>query len=301
MTLQAEARTALSRRGAHVALASVVVVWAGAFAAIKHLLDAGVAAPEIAFGRCILAAPGFVIALRHSGGLPGISRRDLIRIVVAGVLLITVYHVALNEGELRTTSGTAAVIVGTAPGMTLAFALFLGLEVFSARRAAGLAIAFAGVVVVVTLGAGQSVSLDNAKGPLLVLLAPISFAAYNVMAKPLIARHSPIAVSSAATLAGTVALLPFIRGSWVGDARHISAFDWLLVVYLGLVCTLFAYIAWTLALNHLDASRAVAYLYGVPPLAVVIGAVTLGEQVTTWLAAGTVLVVAGVALAQVRR
>ncbi len=94
---------------------------------------------------------------------------------------------------------------------------------FSGRRAAGLAIAFVGVVVVVTLGAGQSVSLDNAKGPLLVLLAPISFAAYNVMAKPLLTRHSPIAVSSAATLAGTVALLPFIRGSWVGDARaHVG-------------------------------------------------------------------------------
>ena len=301
MTLQGGAQAALSRRGAHLVLASVVVAWAGAFAAIKHLLDAGVAAPEIALGRCALAAPGFIIALRYSGGLPGITRRDMVRIIVAGVLLITVYHVALNEGELRTTSGTAAVIVGTAPGMTLGLALLLGLEVFSGRRAAGLAIAFVGVVVVVTLGAGQSVSLDNAKGPLLVLLAPISFAAYNVMAKPLLARHSPIAVSSAATLAGTVALLPFIRGSWVGDARHMSAFDWLLVVYLGLICTLFAYIAWTLALDHLDASRAVAYLYGVPPLAVVIGALTLGEEVTAWLAAGAALVIAGVALAQVRR
>ena len=301
MTVQNRARLTLSRRGAHLVLASVVVAWAGAFAAIKHLLDAGVAAPEIALGRCALAAPGFLIALRQSGGLPGIGRRDLIRVVVAGVLLITVYHVALNEGELRTTSGTAAVIVGTAPGMTLAFALLLGLEVFSSQRAAGLLIAFVGVVVVVTLGAGQHVSVDNAKGPLLVLLAPISFAAYNVMAKPLIARHSPIAVSSAATLAGTVALLPFIRSSWVGDAQRMSAWDWVLIVYLGLICTLFAYIAWTLALNHLDASRAVAYLYGVPPLAVVIGAVTLGEDVTAWLAAGAALVIAGVALTQVHR
>jgi drug/metabolite transporter (DMT)-like permease len=151
------------------------------------------------------------------------------------------------------------------------------------------------------LGAGQHVSLNNAKGPLLVLLAPIAFAAYNVMAKPLIARHSPIAVSSAATLAGTVALLPFIRGSWVGDAQRMSALDWVLILYLGLICTLFAYIAWTLALNHLDASRTVAYLYGVPPLAVAIGAVALGEQVTAWLAAGAALVITGVALAQVRR
>ena len=61
MTLQGGARAALSRRGAHLVLASVVVAWAGAFAAIKHLLDAGVAAPEIALGRCALAAPGFIM------------------------------------------------------------------------------------------------------------------------------------------------------------------------------------------------------------------------------------------------
>jgi drug/metabolite transporter (DMT)-like permease len=39
----------------------------------------------------------------------------------------------------------------------------------------------------------------------------------------------------------------------------------------------------------------------VPPLAVVIGALTLGESVTPWLALGTLLVVGGVAVAQVQR
>jgi drug/metabolite transporter (DMT)-like permease len=39
----------------------------------------------------------------------------------------------------------------------------------------------------------------------------------------------------------------------------------------------------------------------VPVLAVVIGALTLGESVTVWLALGAALVVVGVAVAQVRR
>jgi drug/metabolite transporter (DMT)-like permease len=282
-------------------LASVVVLWAGAFAAIKHLLETGLSGPEIAAGRYILAAPGFGVALRASGGLPGIARRDLIRIALAGVLTVTVYHLALNAGEVHTTAGTAAVMIGTAPAITLALAVGLGLERFSGWRAAGLALAFAGVVVVITLGSGQRVSLDATAGPLLVLVSAFSFAAYNVLVKPLVGRLGTIPVSSAASLLGTLPLLAAVRPGTLDDMRNMSAADAVLMLYLGLACTLFAYIAWAIALGRLDASRTVAYLYGVPPLAVLIGAVALGEHVTGWLVVGGALVIGGVALAQVRR
>ena len=70
-------------------------------------------------------------------------------------------------------------------------------------------------------------------------------------------------------------LLALLRQSSFGDARAMGTLDWALILYLGLICTLAAYMLWTMALSHLDASRAVAYLYGVPALAVVIGAITL--------------------------
>jgi drug/metabolite transporter (DMT)-like permease len=282
-------------------LASVVVLWAGAFAAIKHLLEAGLSGPEIAAGRYLLAAPGFGVALRASGGLPGIGRRDLIRIATAGVLTVSVYHLALNGGEVHTTAGTAAVVIGTAPAITLALAVLIGLERFSRWRAAGLAIAFTGVLVVVTLGSGQHVSLGTVTGPLLVLVSAASFALYNVLVKPLVGRLGTIPVSSAASLLGMVPLLVVLRPGSLDDVRGLDRLDIALLLYLGLACTLFAYIAWTVALGRLDASRTVAYLYGVPPLAVLIGAVTLDERVTGWLLLGGALVIGGVALAQVRR
>jgi drug/metabolite transporter (DMT)-like permease len=225
----------------------------------------------------------------------------LARIAVAGLLVVAGYHLSLNIGEEHTSSGTAAVMVGTAPGMTLGLAIVLGLERFSAWRATGLGLAFAGVVVVITLGAGQSVSLDNAEGPLLVLLAPASFALYNVIVKPVVGRVDARAASSAANLFGTLALLPLLRASSIDHARGLGARDWTLLLYLGLICTLYAYNAWGSALKMLDASRAVGYLYGVPVLGVVIGALALDEGVTVWLVLGAALVVSGVAIAQVRR
>ncbi len=283
---------------AHIILALIVVAWGGAFAAIKHLLGAGMTGPEVALARYLVAAPGFAIALWATGGLPGIGRRGLLRIAVCGLLVVTTYHVALNEGERFTTSGTGAVIIGTAPGMTLGLSLALGLERFSPARLAGLAVAFAGVLVVVLLGSGEQLSPSGAKGPLLVLIAPLAFALYNVIAKPLLERHDPIAVSAAASLIGTVGLLPLLSAHPVATARGLGAEEWVLILYLGLACTLAAYIGWTLALRQLDPSRAVAYLYCVPVLGVVTGAVALDEPVTGWLVLGAGLVVAGVAVAQ---
>jgi len=126
-----------------------------------------------------------------------------------GVLVVDVYHLSLNAGERLTTAGTASVVVAAAPGMTLAMALMIGQERFSRRRAAGLALSFAGVIVVILLGSGERISFAHAHGPLLVLAAPISFAAYNVLVKPLLARHGAVAVTAAASLVGTVGLMPF--------------------------------------------------------------------------------------------
>ena len=220
------------------------------------------------------------------------------RLVAAGIFVVTLYHLALNAGERTTTAGTASVVIAAAPAMALTMSLGLGLEAFSRRRAAGLAVAFAGVVVVILLGSGQTVSLDAVRGPLLVLVSASSFAAYNVLVKPLLGRFDAVAISAAASLVGTAALFPFAASGTAGRLGGMSAGDLLLVLYLGLVCTLLGYVLWTVALRSLDPSRAVAYLYGVPVVAVAVGALTLGESVTAWLAVGCVLVVGGVALAQ---
>jgi drug/metabolite transporter (DMT)-like permease len=219
-------------------------------------------------------------------------------VLLAGLSVVTVYHLALNAGERTTTAGTASVVIAAAPAMALTMSLGIGLERFSRRRAAGLAVAFAGVVVVIVLGSGQTVSLHSVRGPLVVLVAAASFAAYNVLVKPLLGRFDAVAVSAAASLAGTVALLPFGIAGTAGRLADLSAGDILLVLYLGLVCTLAGYVLWTVGLRSLDPSRAVAYLYGVPVVAVAVGALTLGESVTAWLALGGLLVVGGVALSQ---
>jgi len=283
---------------AHISLLLVVVVWAGSFSVIKRLLDDGVAAGDIAILRYAIAAPGFAFVLWRARGLPGLTRADAVRVAAAGLLVVVGYHMFLNVGERSTTSGIAALVVALAPGLTMVLAFVLGLDRISTRRVVGLAIAFAGVAIVVALGSGSELSFDSAKGPLVVLGAPVAFALYNVILKPLLGRYDLLALTAATSLVGTVGLIPFVRGSTVDTVVDATAGEAALLAYLGVLATLLGYIFWNAGLKGLGPTRAVTYAYAIPPLAVTFGAIFLDEPVTIWLAVGGALVVGGIALAQ---
>ncbi len=277
-----------------------IVVWASAFSVIKALIDHGIGAEQIALSRYLVAAPGFAFLLWRAGGLPGLDRRDATRLLVAGVVIVAGYHLSLNIGEASTASGIAALIVALSPALTMALAIAFGIERFSLRVAAGLAVAFAGVIVVVGLGSGEEFSLSGLKGPLIVLGAPLSFALYNVLLKPLFARYDLLALTATTSLVGTVALLPIFAGSDLGGIGSVAGRDIALILYLGIFSTLLGYIGWNIGLRAFGPTRAVTATYAIPALAVLFGAVTLEEPVTAWIAVGGLLIVGGVALASLR-
>lgn len=273
-----------------------LVVWASAFSVIKALIDHGIGAEQIALSRYLVAAPGFAFLLWRAGGLPGLDRRDATRLLVAGVVIVAGYHLSLNIGEESTASGVAALIVALSPALTMAFAIAFGIERFSPRVAVGLAVAFAGVVVVVGLGSGEDFSLSGVKGPLIVLGAPLSFALYNVLLKPLFARYDLLALTATTSLVGTVALLPILAASDIDGIGSVAGRDIALILYLGVFSTLLGYIGWNIGLRAFGPTRAVTATYAIPALAVLFGAVTLEEPVTAWIAVGGLLIVGGVAL-----
>ncbi len=286
------------RPRAQAALVGAIVAWASAFAAVKVLLDAGFAGEDVALARYGVALPGFAYLLVRAGGLPGLRLADAARIGLAGVLIVASYHLALNFGTAHTTAGTAALVVALAPALTVLLAAALGYEPLTSRRATGLALAFGGVAVVVTLGSGATISLADAKGPAIVLGAPVSFALYSVLLKPLFARYGAVRLTAASSLAGTVALFPFARPRTFETLAGASAGQVALILFLGLFATLGAYVAWTNALEALGPGRAAVWVNAVPPLAVAFAALTLGETITPWFLAGGALVVGGVVLAQ---
>ena len=232
-------------------------------------------------------------------GLPGLTRADAVRVVAAGLLVVVGYHMFLNVGTRYTTSGIAALVVALAPGLTMLMASRWG-SIASAPAARRRARASRSPA-----SPSSSPSVPGAtcrsrapRDPLIVLGAPLAFALYNVLLKPLLGRYDLLALTAATSLVGSVGFAPFARGSTVDTVVDASAGAAARLLYLGLLATLLGYILWNVGLRGLGPTRAVSYTYAISPLAVAFGAIFLGEPVTLWLALGGALVVGGIAAAQ---
>ena len=106
------------------------------------------------------------------------------------------------------------------------------------------------------------------------------FAVYNVLYKPLLGRFDLPALTAAGGFTGSLLFLPFENTGAVDRFGALDLGSWIALVALGLGATLGGYVTWSIALRGLEPSRAMSYLYCVPPLAVAIGALALDETVT---------------------
>jgi drug/metabolite transporter (DMT)-like permease len=225
------------------------------------------------------------------------TRREWASLVVVGVLWFGLYNVALNAGELRADAGTAAMLIQLAPVLVAVMAAVFLQERATRALGLGLAVAFAGVVLIAT-----STSASTPRdlwGVVLCLVAAAAYAVSLVVQKSLVARISAIQVTAVACVVGTVTCLPFL-GQLASDMAEASAFDIWWVVYLGLFPTAVAFSTYAFALSHMSAGNLSVTTYLVPPITVLMSWVVLSEAPPAMAYAGGALCLLGVAITRRR-
>src|SRR5205823_15133101 len=105
--------------------------------------------------------------------------------------------------------------------------------------------------------------------------------------------YTPVEITTYTLILGTTPLLFSAPGflSNVGSAPLPAT---LLLLYLGTVPIAVAYSTWAWVLARMDASRAASFLYLIPVIATLVGALTLREIPSPLALAGGALVLAGV-------
>lgn len=276
-----------------VAALVTVVLWASAFVAIRHVGHA-VSPGALTLGRLVVGSVVLgLLMLSRRGPLP--KRRSWPRLLATGVLWFGVYNVALNAAERRVDAGTASMLVNVGPVLIAVLAGVVLGEGFPRRLLAGSVVAFAGVVVIgVATSHRQGADLT---GVLLCLVAAVAYSVAVVLEKPLLAELPALQVTWLACTIGAVACLPFAP-ALIRDLGHARADTWLWIGYLGLFPTALAFTTWAYALARTTAGRLGATTYLVPPVAILLSWLLLGETPAGLAFAGGALCVAGVYLSR---
>ncbi|MEY9876894.1 drug/metabolite transporter (DMT)-like permease [Streptacidiphilus sp. MAP12-33] len=280
-------------RLAALAAGVTVVLWASAFVGIRsagHDLSAGpLALLRLAVGTVLLGA--MVLVRREAWP----SRRDLPRIVIVGVLWFGAYNVMLNAAEQRVDAGTASMLVNVSPILIAVIAGIVLREGLPKSLLLGMAVSFAGVLVI-GFGSARHGHTDWL-GAGLCFGSAVAYATATIVQKPALSRVSALQMTFLACAVGMLACLPYAP-QLVHEMpkAHTSALAW--AVYLGAVPTAIAFTTWAYALARTNAGRLGVTTYLVPPISILLGWLMLGET-PTWVAVGGgVLCLGGVAVAR---
>jgi O-acetylserine/cysteine efflux transporter len=281
------------RRFAILAFVFLILFWSSAFGAIKVSLEY---APPVLFAGMRTLLCGLVVAL---AALAWGSRANLRRYWPV-YLLLAALNVVLFMGLQTFTilympSGSAAIVIYLQPILVgLASYLVLG-EQLSVAKVVGLVLGFSGVVAV-SVGSLSGSSLGSPLGvafgigsALSWTLGTVYFKRYGEKLSTLWAVAVPFSVGGIVLTGLGLVLEPLSGISWTGT--YVASF-----LYTALVGTALAWILWLGLVKAGEASRVSAYVFFVPLVSVLLGAVFLGEALSLWLLAGAVLVVCGIYL-----
>jgi drug/metabolite transporter (DMT)-like permease len=248
-----------------------VVLWASAFVGIR--------AAGRAFSPGALALGRLLIGTLLLGGLQATrpfvrpTRRELALLVLAGLLWFGVYNVVLNDAERRVDAGTAAMLVLIAPIIIIALAASFLKEKTTPNLLLGGALAFAGVVVI---GVATTTHHAPLLGVVLCLIAALASAIGVVAEKPVLSRVSALQVTWTCCAVGAIVCLPFAP-LLVHQLRTVSISATFWLVFLGVFPTSIAFTTWAYALARGQAGRLAATAYLIPPIAIFMSWLILGE------------------------
>jgi drug/metabolite transporter (DMT)-like permease len=277
-----------------LAVVVTLLAWASAFVAIRAVGE-DFSPGALALGRLLIgtAVLGLLLVGRSWVRPTG---REWALLVVCGVGWFGVYNVSLNAAERHLDAGTTAMLVNIGPILIAVFAGLLLGEGFPRWLVAGIAVAFAGVVLI---GVATRSAETEVVGVVLCVVAAVTYAAGVVAQKPLLRRLPALQMTFTACAMGAVCCLPW-AGTLIGELGPAPAGSIAGIVYLGAVPTALAFSTWAYALSRMDAGKLGVTTYLVPPLVILLGWLLLDEVPPGLALVGGAICLAGVGLSRRR-
>ncbi len=280
-------------------LFSVVLIWGINLSVTKFAL-AEITPMAFVGLRIALASLALLLLFHAIEGDLRFRREDWLRLGVIGLVGHTVFQLLFILGLNYTWAGHSSLMLGLTPVFVALIGLVLRIERVSARLWVSIWLAFLGVALI-TFGVATSLQVGGPTvlGDLLSLAASFCWAAYTVLAKPLLNRYSPLKVTTATMLlgAGPLVLLS-IPALMAQDWGRVTVTGWLELLYSFGLAVVFAYIVWYLSVQRVGSARTALFSNLVPVVGLAAAWLLRDERLTPLQLVGAVIVMIGIHMAR---
>lgn len=293
-------RAMSQRQKAYAAWVAVCLIWGTTYLAIRVSIET--MPPFVMAGLRWVLAGGAIAAVLTARGTPFPPLRVWPAVSFMAFLLLGLGNGGVVWSEQFVTSGLAAVVVASSPFWMVGVDALAGGERLTGRALVGLAVGFAGIVLLVwpELQAGGVAGSKFGAGIIALQIACAGWALGSSLSK----RHSQDAdvfsVTALQMLLGGLMLLA--TGTMAGEWRnlHFSTRSTIAFAYLTTVGSIGGFVAYAYALKYLPVAFVSLYAYINPVIAVLLGMLLLGEPFNSRMGIAAAIVLAGVAIVRQR-
>lgn len=231
--------------------------------------------------------------LRDAKHQTKIVQRHWPHLLVVGILNSAVPFVLFAYSTLYITGGFSSILNATAPIWGALVAWVWLRSTLSFEATIGLGLGLVGVAVLVS----KTISLSMTGVSLGIFAALGASFLYGVASNytsQKLHEVSPLSIATFSQIAATLVLLP--AALWYFPQQPISAMAWGSVIAMGVFCTGFAYTMYFRLIAKIGPTKAITVTFLIPIFGTLWGALFIGEEVTTEMVAGTVVILFGTAL-----
>jgi drug/metabolite transporter (DMT)-like permease len=256
----------------------MVLVWGGNITVIKTALNH--------FDASVFNCLRFVIAslvmmvLYRDVFKDRLSKKDLLHLIVLGILGNTVYQFFFIHGVKYTHVTHASILLAVSPLFTAAISSQMGFERVGRQIWFGIALSFSGIAFIVFGGKALDIeALSTNLGDLFILLACLSWSIYTTFSKRIVSEYSHRHYLAYTVLFGTAFMIPVsLRSFWIQDWSALGPMDLVALLYSALGALVFGYSAWYYGVGKIGSTRTSVYANLTPVAGLVIGMIFLGER-----------------------
>lgn len=279
----------------YLKLLGAALLWGGTFIA-GRIVSAQMGPYCAAFLRFAMASALLLwLLVRTEGGVPRLSPRVLLGVVLLGMTGVFSYNLCFFSGLATVHAGRAAVIVATNPIFIALLAAVFFREPLSRAKVAGIALSVTGALLVISHGDYAALLAGGlGTGDLWIMGCVASWVAYSLIGKAVMGGMSALAAVALSCTAGTVLLAaPALNEGLLAELPGITPTGWASLAYLGVLGTVVGFTWFYEGVRTIGPSRAGVFINFVPVSAVILGFLVLGEPVDLTLVAGGALVLSG--------